>query len=113
MKSSPLRDVAGLLRSLDYAAWSAQMSRAEIAGDPEADAARVEAWRRYATESFVENYLEVMEGSPAHPEDAGFARALLDLFLVQKAVYEVGYELSSRPAWVRIPLSGLLAIAGD
>ncbi len=53
-----------------------------------------------------------MARADIHPDDS-FADALLDLFLVQKAVYEVGYELASRPAWVTIPLRGLLTIADD
>jgi maltose alpha-D-glucosyltransferase/alpha-amylase len=111
-KSAPLRDVAGMLRSLDYAAWSAWQRRTDIAQDTEAAAARVEAWREHATRTFRDAYAETMAGSEAHPSEA-FADALLDLFVVQKAVYEVGYELASRPAWVTIPLRGLLALADE
>ncbi len=108
-KASPLRDVAGMLRSLDYAAWSASTRRAEM-GSAEVAAERVARWRSHATAEFLRAYEETMQGSDVHPDDPAFARALLDVFLVQKAVYEIGYELASRPHWVTIPLSGVLAI---
>jgi maltose alpha-D-glucosyltransferase/alpha-amylase len=112
-KTSPLRDVAGMLRSLDYAAWSAWQYRLEFAPDPAAISSRVEAWRAFATDAFRAAYEETIAGSPVHPEDPELAKAMLDLFLVQKAVYEVGYELASRPDWVTIPLRGLLAISEE
>ena len=108
-KFSPLRDVAGMLRSLDYAAAATLRDRAASpAGDERAEA-RAEAWRARARAQFLDAYREEIHGSPAHPE-AGFADALLDLFLIQKAAYEVGYEMAFRPDWVGIPLSGLLRI---
>ena len=54
-----------------------------------------------------------IEGSPTHPDDEAFARDLLDLFLIQKAAYEVSYELANRPTWVDIPLRGLLDLVND
>ena len=55
-----------------------------------------------------------MAGCPVAPTNAGFERALLDLFLIQKAAYEILYELSNRPTWVDIPLAGLVElIAGE
>ncbi|SDF35687.1 maltose alpha-D-glucosyltransferase [Limimaricola pyoseonensis] len=107
-KTSALRDVAGMLRSLDYAAQSA-LRWAEGSGvDRDEAEAVLKAWHEGAVRDFMNAYHETIAGSPAHPSDENFARALLDLFLIQKAVYEVGYELASRPAWVDIPLSGLL-----
>ena len=94
-----------MLRSLDYAAWSAWQRRAGMAQDAGAGAARVEAWRAQATRAFRDSYAAA--GGGLGPAD----EALLDLFLVQKAVYEVGYELASRPDWVTIPLRGLIALA--
>jgi len=109
-KGCALRDVAGMLRSLDYAAWSAWRLHTGIGSPREAAAARLARWRRQAETDFLSAYEAAIAGSPAHPADPHFARAILDLFLIRKAAYEVGYELSSRPAWVEIPLSGLLAI---
>ena len=108
-KFSPLRDVAGMLRSLDYAAAATLRDRtAPPAGDDRAEA-RAEAWRRRARAQFLDAYREEIAGSPAHPEPE-FADVLLDLFLIQKAAYEIGYEMAFRPDWVGIPLAGLLAI---
>ena len=108
-KFPALRDVAGMLRSLDYAAHAALRDRAPAAVEDERVTARAEAWRRRARAQFLDGYREEIAGSPAHPEPA-FAEALLDLFLIQKAAYEVGYEMAFRPEWVGIPLAGLLAI---
>ena len=108
-KSSPLRDVAGMLRSLDYAAASALQSAVATGAEPEAARARMEDWRRRAVAAFMAAYAEAMEGSPAQPAPEA-ARALLDLFIIQKAAYELSYELAMRPAWVGIPLAGLASI---
>ncbi len=109
-KSSPLRDVAGMLRSLDYAAQSAMRWAASSGTDPDDAEARLTEWHATAARDFLAGYEDAISGSLAQGPDAGFNRGLLDLFLIQKAVYEVGYELASRPAWVDIPLGGLLAL---
>ncbi|MGR3570998.1 maltose alpha-D-glucosyltransferase [Brevirhabdus sp.] len=109
-KSSPLRDVAGMLRSLDYAAWSALNHRVGMGADRARLVPRVEAWRRMAVAQFMAAYRDSIEGVASYPQDPAFEAALLDHFLIQKAVYEVGYELSSRPAWAGIPLNGLLGV---
>ena len=108
-KTSPLRDAAGMLRSLDYAAAVALRDRAGVSGEEDRPAVRAEAWRRRARAQFLEAYREEIAGSPAQPE-AGLADALLDLFLIQKAAYEVGYEMAFRPDWVGVPLAGLVSI---
>lgn len=108
-KSSPLRDVAGMLRSFDYAA----MSVASRQGGSSASGAgrgmeRVEAWRRTVARDFLEAYDAHSQGAPNLPADAGSRQVLLDFFLLHKAIYEAGYELSNRPAWIGIPLRGIL-----
>ncbi len=113
VKTSPLRDVAGMLRSLDYAAQSA-LRWAESSGTDRGDAETIlRDWHLNAVRDFMTAYRNTIEDSRAHPADDAFADALLDLFLIQKAVYEVGYELASRPAWVDIPLSGLLDLIDE
>ncbi|MBM9594888.1 maltose alpha-D-glucosyltransferase [Roseitranquillus sediminis] len=111
-KSAPARDVAGMLRSLDYAAWSALNHRTDVTGEHADAARRLAEWRAFATREYLDAYAETMADCRSQPDPEAF-RALLDLFLVQKAVYEVGYELASRPLWVTIPLRGLLSIVGD
>ncbi|MDN2568237.1 maltose alpha-D-glucosyltransferase [Aquibium sp. A9E412] len=116
-KMSPLRDVAGMLRSLDYVAAAALRQHGQLPpGQDEQVAERVATWRRAASDAFLAAYRETIGDCPTHPDDPAFERALLDLFLIQKAAYEVRYELANRPAWVDIPIAGLLdlvAAAGD
>jgi maltose alpha-D-glucosyltransferase/alpha-amylase len=111
-KSSPLKDVAGMLRSFSYAAWSALLSY--TARRPE-DLARLEPWARLWERSscaeFLRAYREVAQGSRFLPADPAELRALLDAYLLDKSLYELAYELNNRPAWVRIPLAGILSLS--
>ena len=94
--SSPLRDVAGMLRSFSYAAGTARRH-----GAP---AAQAHEWERAAREAFLGTYLEAAADLlPRSPD------VVLDAFEVDKAVYEVAYERGNRPDWVDIPLEGLQA----
>lgn len=111
-KTSPLRDVAGMLRSFDYALWTTVFHRIELGADPEATAMAVEGWRTDTQGTFLDTYRERMAGSSLHPSDPEAERRLLDLFLIQKAAYEIGYELAMRPDWTQIPLEGLLGLLG-
>ena len=113
-KMSPLRDVAGMLRSIDYLAADAIRRRGPMAVPADDRAvARAQMWRDQSRDDFLQAYASAIEGSPTHPESEAFARDLLDLFLIQKAAYEVSYELANRPTWVDIPLRGLLALVKD
>jgi maltose alpha-D-glucosyltransferase / alpha-amylase len=112
-KTSPLRDVAGMLRSFDYALWTTVFHRIELGADPGATAEAVEGWRADTQGAFLATYRETMAGARLHPADPGAERRLLDLFLILKAAYEIGYELAMRPDWVQIPLEGLLALLDD
>ena len=113
-KMSPLRDVAGMLRSIDYLAADAIRRRGPMAVPVDDRAfARAELWRQQSRAGFLEAYNAAIEGSPTHPDNEAFARDLLDLFLIQKAAYEVSYELANRPTWVDIPLRGLLDLVND
>ncbi|MGF1610875.1 MAG: maltose alpha-D-glucosyltransferase [Kiloniellales bacterium] len=108
-KASPLRDTAGMLRSFDYLAWAALDRRQEVAGGiEEIERERAMQWRDQATHDFLEAYFERVAGTPSLPEDREAADALLRLFTIQKAVYEIGYEAANRPAWISIPVRGIL-----
>ncbi|WP_420394489.1 maltose alpha-D-glucosyltransferase [Acuticoccus sp.] len=110
-KSSPLRDAAGMLRSFDYAAAMA-LARWRDTHEVNAEDARSKAlaWRDGTRRDFIAAYLTTL-GDKA--PDAALTAALLDLFTLQKAIYEVGYELANRPTWVRIPLNGVLDVLAD
>jgi maltose alpha-D-glucosyltransferase/alpha-amylase len=108
-KSSPLRDVAGMLRSFNYAALAGVLAAAEDAGE-RADGALAHAWERDAAAAFLAGYRETIAGCSSYPADPAHAAALLDLFALEKAFYEMSYELANRPAWLRIPMEGIRAI---
>lgn len=100
--SSPLRDVAGLLRSFDYAAAHDAPDR------PPAPA--VAAWRDAARTRLLDGYLTTREAAVLLPAGRGARRVLLEAFELDKAVYELGYELANRPAWAAIPVGGILRV---
>jgi len=113
VKSSPLRDVAGMIRSFDYLASMALERRREVTGEsPETERTRAILWRDRTTRDFLDAYLEVARQTASHPTEEDTARGLLQLFMIQKAVYELGYELANRPAWVSIPVRGILELLG-
>ncbi|MDB5970522.1 MAG: maltose alpha-D-glucosyltransferase [Hydrocarboniphaga sp.] len=116
-KTTPLRDVAGLLRSLDYAI--ASVAGLEARGDPNrpVDASRDRAQAllvRFAVageSAFLARYREVAAHSPHPWSSVETETALLDLFLLHKAAYEVGYEAANRPGWLGLPVRGLARLA--
>jgi maltose alpha-D-glucosyltransferase/alpha-amylase len=107
-KSSPLKDVAGMLRSFDYAAFAAVVGLSE-AHPGSADVVRslAEAWRQASAEAFLNAYRATIAGCPSYPESDAEAGRLLALFLLEKALYEICYEAANRPNWIRIPLKGV------
>ncbi|MDZ5698232.1 maltose alpha-D-glucosyltransferase [Chelativorans sp. M5D2P16] len=108
-KNSPLRDVAGMLRSFDYAAWAAVRQVASRLPDQARDSASLARhWRDRMTSEFLAGYFPATEGARNLPEEPDARQALLDLFLLQKGFYEINYELSNRPDWVGIPIQGVL-----
>ena len=108
---SPLKDVAGMVRSFSYAAHAALASY--LARRPQ-DADTLEPWARlwsrFASAAFLASYRGVAAGAAFLPTDGNTLARLLDAFLMDKAFYELGYELDHRPTWARIPLLGLLAL---
>jgi maltose alpha-D-glucosyltransferase/alpha-amylase len=110
-KSSPLRDVAGMLRSFSYAAHAALLRR-EAGAPASADAsAALHAWERDAAHHFLEGYLKSAQGLASVPAAPQSFRALVDLFVLEKALYELRYEIANRPEWIAIPARGLLELA--
>ncbi len=108
-RSCPMRDVAGLLRSFDYAAAAA--AKPETADPASARRQTVLAdFRTRAAAEFLAAYRAVLHGGPAWVPAAA-EQPLLDLFLLEKAAYEIRYEAANRPTWLAIPLDGLHAIA--
>jgi maltose alpha-D-glucosyltransferase/alpha-amylase len=110
-KHSPLKDIAGMIRSFSYAAYAALFAFTVHAP---AEYTRLEAWadtwQHWATQSFLEGYRSVLAESGLVPAGESF-HALLRAFELEKALYELGYELNNRPDWMRIPLAGILKLA--
>jgi maltose alpha-D-glucosyltransferase / alpha-amylase len=108
-KHSPLRDVAGMLRSFDYAIRSALMDLGAGRAD---QLERLEPWVRLWEErtrrAFLDGYQEGVGDAASYPEDGEHARALIELFTLEKALYEIRYELDNRPDWVGIPIKSVL-----
>ncbi|HEV2162164.1 MAG TPA: maltose alpha-D-glucosyltransferase [Stellaceae bacterium] len=110
-KQSVIRDIACMLRSLDYAAWTALEHATANQPDLRNDLLKaVLLWRDDATRSFLDTYIRAIAGCPLWPADDGVARRLLSLFLIEKAALETAYELGNRPDWIAIPLRGLKAL---
>ena len=110
-KYSPLKDVAGMLRSFSYAANATLMAYAARHPDDIASLTPwANLWERTVRDEFLSTYREVTHAHDILPQsDEDFYR-LLDACLLEKATYELAYELNNRPTWVRIPLAGILAL---
>jgi maltose alpha-D-glucosyltransferase/alpha-amylase len=110
IKRSPLRDVAGMLRSFHYAAVFA----AHDLGSRPMDAPKLERWghiwHSWISAAYLDAYLQTVAGSSLVPEDEKSLCTLLDFYCVDKCIYELGYELNHRPEWVWVPLTGLYNI---
>lgn len=106
-KTSPLRDVAGLLRSIDYAG-AALVEGKGVAAAPVGETQRdrlIAEFRSRASRAFLKEYWAA-RGSIAGARE----RALLELFLIEKVAYEIAYEAANRPTWIGVPLAGVLRL---
>jgi maltokinase len=99
-KRSPLRDVAGMMRSFAYVASASEILHGVV---PPED------WEERAREEFLDAYLEAADASLL-PASRHGVEQLLSVFELEKAVYELRYELNNRPDWVRIPVAGVLRL---
>jgi maltose alpha-D-glucosyltransferase/alpha-amylase len=105
------RDVAGLLRSIDYSATAALDRALKTAPDEQGKIAQaLDDWRQRAVRSVLNAYYESMTDARLWPAQRPEADALLDFFLLEKAFYEIEYELAHRPDWLRVPLAGTLRV---
>jgi maltose alpha-D-glucosyltransferase / alpha-amylase len=113
LKRSPLRDVAGMLRSFHYAAYAAlfdQASRWGADSNPDVEThlrAGALAWYRWVSATFLGAYLDAVRGAGLLPKTRADVETLLAAELIEKASYELSYELNNRPSWIRIPIQGL------
>jgi maltose alpha-D-glucosyltransferase/alpha-amylase len=113
-KYCALRDVAGMLRSFGYAAQVALMTHvARRPGDLDRLVPWAQLWEQWVCSVFLHAYLRTVAGSELIPADRATLEGVLEGFLLDKVLYELRYELNNRPAWVRVPLAGLLSLRLD
>jgi maltose alpha-D-glucosyltransferase/alpha-amylase len=109
-KRCPLRDVMGMVRSFGYATESVLRSGRYRDRDFEQLRRWSRAWEDFVSAQYLAGYLEVASGAPFLPKSVEHIDLLLAFYGIEKAVYEIGYELDNRPDWLPIPISGLLSI---
>lgn len=108
LKRSPLRDVAGMIRSFHYAAHNAILKYSSIRlEDIPVLEPWTDLWYKYVGGTFLRSYLNTAGKAPFIPENKEDLEIMLKAFLLEKAVYEIGYELNNRPEWVMIPMKGI------
>jgi maltose alpha-D-glucosyltransferase/alpha-amylase len=114
IKRSPMRDVAGMLRSFHYAAYTSLFGHLGSAMVRPEDIANMEPWARiwnvWICSTFLNSYLQHVQTGTFLPNNRDELNTLLNVYLFEKALYELGYELNNRPDWVRIPLTGILQL---
>jgi maltose alpha-D-glucosyltransferase/alpha-amylase len=113
-KHSPLRDIAGMLRSFDYARHVALQQASRHEGDLDKLAPAAADWMNRVRTAFLEAYRDEAVAAGLYPDTQDFEgqKPLLELFELEKALYELRYELANRPDWVSVPLNGVTALAG-
>jgi maltose alpha-D-glucosyltransferase/alpha-amylase len=110
-KAPAARDVAGLIRSIDYSATAALERALKSAPDEQGKIARaLDGWRERSADAFLSAYRQSLHATGLWPSSQQEASRLLDFFLLEKAFYEIEYELAHRPDWLRVPLAGTLQI---
>ena len=108
LKRSPLRDVAGMIRSAHYAAYNGLFrTEAFTKGEAEYLDEWAEQWYHYMSGAFMRAYIDRCKGSNFLPDNTEDIDILLQTFLLEKAVYELGYEMNNRPTWAIIPIKGI------
>jgi maltose alpha-D-glucosyltransferase/alpha-amylase len=111
LKYSPLRDVAGMIRSFHYAAYGSLFLDNQIRReDIDKLLPFAELWNHYMSGYFMHAYTDKVRGKGLIPEDEEDIEILLQTYLLQKAIYELNYELNNRPDWVIVPLRGIKSI---
>jgi len=110
-KTPAARDIAAMIRSIDYSVTAALDRALKVAPDEQGKlAAALTQWRDRATHSFLTAYRETMTNARLWPADPHAAGAMVNFFSLEKAVREIEYELTHRPEWLRLPLIGLLRL---
>ena len=111
LKRAALKDVAGMIRSFHYVAYASLYQNANIRQeDIPGLAPLVERWFEYISNFYLASYLANIKSRNFIPEDKKDIEILLGIYLLEKAIYELDYELNNRPAWVIIPIRGIKSV---
>ncbi len=114
LKYCPFRDIAGMLRSFHYAIYMGLLKEEDMyPGSSTHLNPWLEHWYQRVSFRFLRSYLKKAEGAAFIPQKSEDVENLINLFLVEKAVYEIDYEMNNRPDWLKIPLNGLARIVGN
>jgi maltose alpha-D-glucosyltransferase/alpha-amylase len=114
VKRSPLQDVAGMLRSVHYAAFAPLLGENKMQIE---DARKMnywaESWNAWVANRYLGKYFETAAAARYLPQSREETQTVLELHLLEKAIYELGYELNNRPTWVGIPLQGISKLLAE
>jgi len=117
LKRSPLQDVASMVRSFHYATYAALLKHIErgtlVEGQLEQMIMWARFWARWVSAIFYKAYLKAASGATFLPPTESDLQMMMDIFLLRKSIYELGYELNNRPDWLKIPLQGILDLMNE
>jgi len=117
LKRSPLQDVTSMMRSFHYAAYAALLKHVERGTPVEEQLPQMilwaRFWARWTGALFFKAYVRAAGPAPFFPSKESDLQMMTEIFLLRKAIYELGYELNNRPDWVTIPLQGILELVGE
>ena len=116
-KRSPLQDVAGMLRSFHYAAYAPLLQQADTNKSMDQKLQTLgnwgHYWQKWVSATFLKAYLGLVGNSSIIPSRQDELALMLDAYVLDKAIYELGYELNNRPSWLRIPLDGIAQLFSE
>lgn len=117
IKRSPLRDVGGMLRSFHYASYTVFQRKIQEGFVSKESREEFEQWTlfwyRWIGRAFLKSYLDHIQPGGFLPRSSSAVETLLDIYLLEKAIYELSYEINNRPDWVEIPLKGILLLLNE
>jgi maltose alpha-D-glucosyltransferase/alpha-amylase len=117
LKRSPLQDIAGMVRSFHYAAYAALLKHIERGTPVDGQLPRLilwaQFWARWVSAIFYKSYLQAVGNAAFLPPTEADRQVMMEIFLLRKVIYELGYELNHHPDWVKIPLQGILDLMNE
>ena len=117
LKRSPLQDIMGMVGSFHYAAHAALAKHVERSTPVDGQAQPLfmwaRFWARWVSAIFYQAYLQTAGATPLLPSNAADLQMMTEIFLLRKAIYDLGYELNHRPDWVKIPLQEIVELMNE